>query len=145
MKDLDVEAAVIDLYKQGVNVTEIMDRVALSSYAIYAILDRHGVKRRNKDRARETSENVKAEAQNLYNEGTLAKDIAERLSLSLATVYNILHLEAHKRNGIDNEIVNMVIQMRRQGHTMRKIGEALGISRTSVLNIIKASNGEGNR
>lgn len=139
---------VVDLYLAGQSCREIADRFDTVASAVWAALRKAGVETRRKGRPSKWNE-VSAEMAQMYEQGMTCADIAEHFSdgLSSGVVYHHLKNVGVKmrrpgrREGVPGDrkylmAIDDIVERRKSGETYQKIGDAYGICRERVRQIL---------
>lgn len=84
----------------------------------------------------------------MYIKGVLVKDIAERVGVSVNTIYKVLadnevELRLEKRRRYKREIIENICRMFDAGYGVRQIEDNLGVSRELVIRVLKTFREEG--
>ena len=147
MADLQNEQVkiAIEMFKNGVPVSRIADKIGCTSVTVYKWLDEAGVRKREKVNTKKFTDKQKEKALKMYQNGYKLKDISDEIGAAVMTIYNWIlrsDVEIRKRNysrKYPQEIVEKAVEMYKNGFTIEQIAIEIGCSDYSVRSWIDKS------
>ena len=122
----------IEMFKNGVSVSRIADKIGKSSVTVYNWLTSAGLRQKNRTNLRKYSKSQKQKALEMYQKGYTLKQISEEIGAAKMTIYNWImrsDVELRKRTysqKYTKETVENAVKLYQNGMTMEQIAAEIG-------------------
>jgi DNA invertase Pin-like site-specific DNA recombinase len=138
---LEIQKQIVDLYQSGVALSEILKKLNVSAYGVYATLKKAGIKPTNQHAIKPIHKQIV----DLYQSGVSFSEILKKLNVSPHSVYAALKKAGIKpknqqplhRLKVKPEDLKQIKDLYNSGMTHDEIAKKLGVTRQAISFIFK--------